>query len=228
LIHSLSIEFRALSGGDLTDFSDAGSGVHDSLSVVVGASERARHGESTIRRSGGGDTGAFHSAMESDDLVGIDDLRHSCGHNLGDGSLSTERGRLLEFGRLARILFCLADKAGLSSLKSGLNIFFAEHLVNEFDRVGVGQVVVQLSSRLDDIGSVGVGHVSQFVITVMRHGSSKGVLTLAGVILLVSESSSGRFVPLIAVEISHHVVETIRVVVGLPELIVLRLLSGVH
>ena len=166
--------------------------------------------------------------MESNDLVGIDDLRHSCCHNLGDGSLSAERGRLLEFGRLARILFCLADKAGLSSLESGLDTFFREDLVHELDRVGVGQVVVQLASRLNDIGSVGVGHVSKLVITVMRHGSSKGVLTLAGVILLVSESSGGRVVSLISVEFSHHVVETIRVVVGLPELIVLRLLSGVH
>jgi hypothetical protein len=166
--------------------------------------------------------------MESNDLVGIDDLRHSCGHNLGNGSLSAERGRLLKFGRLARILLSFADKAGLSSLESGLDAFFSEDLVNELDRVGVGQVVVQLASRLNDIGSVGVGHVSKLVITVMRHGSSKGVLTLAGVILLVSESRGGRVVSLIAVEFRHHVVETIRVVVALPELIVLRLLSGVH
>jgi hypothetical protein len=44
----------------------------------------------------------------------------------------------------------------------------------------------------------------------------------------VSESRGGRVVSLIAVEFRHHVVETIRVVVSLPELIVLRLLSGVH
>jgi hypothetical protein len=227
---SLSLNiFRALGlRDDFTDFTDACAGVHGSLSAHAAAVEGAHVGESSSRRSGGGHALAFHSTVESDEVLRLDDLGHSGGHDVGNGTLSTERRRFLKFSELALIFLFLADKPSLSVLEGSLLGLLREYLIHELDGVRVSQVIVQFSTGLHDMCLVWVGDVGDLIFTIMSHRSAEYIFAFTSVILLVSESSGRRVMSVVAVEVSHHFVEAISVLVGFPEFTILGLLSGVH
>jgi hypothetical protein len=186
-------------------------------------------GESSSRRSSGRNTLAFMSTMKSNDIGRLDNLGHSGGHHGRDGTLSAEGRRFLKFSELALFFLFLVNPSSFSVLEGSLLGLFRKDLIDEFDRVGISQVVIQFFSRFHDICSVRVGHIGEtIVVVVFSHMSVDDVFAFTSVIFLMSQSRGRRVVSVIAVEVSHHFVETISILVSFPEFTFLRLVSGVH
>jgi len=157
----------------LLDTVDTGSGVHhDGLSGVALSLEASRHGESGhSRRSGRRGFLVLGHALKGDKTVRLDDLGHTGGHHVGYGSLPSEGRSFLKFSSLAGGSLLSILKPTLTFFQSGLLRFLGKDLIDELYGVLVGQVVVELSSRLHHISSTGGGNVGQLVTTVCRHRS---------------------------------------------------------
>jgi len=94
------------------------SRVHDGRSFGMVTFKGHRVGEPSCRRSSRGSL--LTSTMKSNEIMRLEDLRHSLGDYLRDSSLSAERRGFLEFGKLALMLFIFVAEGCLSVLKCRL------------------------------------------------------------------------------------------------------------
>lgn len=115
---------------------------------------------------------------------------------------------------LERAAFVHALLIFFVELRSGLfqRVFsdvLVHHLLVELVEVLMCVVIIELTlMRLDDIGAIGAGTVSQRVLVARVQVALDNTLVLAGRVHLVHESARGRLVLLVArVELGHRRVE---------------------
>ena len=115
---------------------------------------------------------------------------------------------------LERAAFVHALLIFFVELRSGLfqRVFsdvLVHHLLVELVEVLMCVVIIELTlMRLDDIGAIGAGTVSQRVFVARVQVALDNTLVLAGRVHLVHESARGRLVLLVArVELGHRRVE---------------------